>query len=574
MSTELLILRVAGDRAVGVTRHLSPSGGTRHLSPSGGTRHLSPSGGTHLAADEVRLGAPTHDRAVREFHHLIHAFPQAAIAWLDERLEPWLSPPSGWRELMQHPLEVLHVSCFQRCDLQVESLGLVDFDSSFLLPGSTENRFVTWLISPLAGIGSAAAFRTLGFDPTLESFQLALFDFGLRGIKEGLCPCSEPALVGGGWPDSLPENCRRPLSSAQLATLVRRHFGRKWIVFWLLAGLLFDRRLRGIGAWRGWRAGPSPAAQRASLAALLPQAEPGGASPAIEVLIPTLGRAEHVRNLLHDLTLQSLVPRRVVLVEQRAADTPDPELEGIEDDQWPFAVDRYRVPWTGACRARNLGLARLRGEWVLLLDDDVRVEPAVVRYLYEVARAYGVDAVAADIRTSPPQEIVPRTGESVPRVWPFFTTCTALVSRRACEAVQGFDECLEGGFGEDYEFGIRLRLRGFNVLRAGEHPVLHLKAPAGGFRHPFPHPWIGESVVPRPSPTVLYSRRKHQRPSQQHGYLLFYWGKRLAATPFYRWPSELVALARQWRSAVRWCDHLLRRHSEGTSHLSPSGGTW
>ncbi len=539
MATELLILRLDGERSVGVTR---------------------------LAAGEVLALAPTHDRAVRELHHLIHAFPQAEIAWLDERLEPGLRPPAEWPELLRHPLEVLHVSCFQRCDLQVESLGLVDFDSPFLLPGSTANRFVTWLISALGGIGSAAAFRTFGFDPALGSFQLALFDFGLRGIREGLCPCSEPALVGDGWPDALPETCRRPLSSTRLATLVRRHFGRKWIVFWLLAGLLFDRRLRGLGAFRGWWAGPSPAVERTSLAALIPQAGSGG--PVIEVLIPTLGRAQHVRNLLDDLTRQTLVPRRVVVVEQRPAEMPGPDLEGIEDDAWPFAVDRHRVPWTGACRARNLGLATLSGEWVLLLDDDVRIEPAAVRYLCEVARAYGVDAVVAEIRTSPDRELAAASGDAVPRAWPFFTTCTALVSRRACAAVQGFDECLEGGFGEDYEFGIRLRLHGFNVLYAPAHPVLHLKAPAGGFRRPYPHPWIGGRVEPRPSPTVLYSRRKHQRPPQQHGYLLFYWGKRLAATPFYRWPSELVTLARQWRSAVRWCEHLLRRHREGAPDLA------
>jgi glycosyltransferase involved in cell wall biosynthesis len=333
------------------------------------------------------------------------------------------------------------------------------------------------------------------------------------------------------------------LSETDLARLVRRGYGKQWVGFWLLARLLFDHRLPVLAALRGWLAPAAGRVDEAALAALHPPLPPGE-DAAVDVLIPTLGRPGPLRDVLDDLGRQTLPPRRVIVVDQGS----DPRPAG----DWPFELVFLSQPEPGACKARNAGLREARSDWVLLLDDDVRLRPGLISYLVRAAGAYNVEAVTAAVHL--PGEI---PVSSLPRPWPVFASGASLVSARALAAAGGFDERLEGGYGEDYEFGLRLRLAGTEVLYAPGEPVLHLKAPAGGFRErTHSLPWSGDPVPPRPAPPVLYSRRKHHTKSMQNGYRLFYTLKRLSRAPLYSWPRELRDLSRQWERAVWWAGRL------------------
>ena len=137
-----------------------------------------------------------------------------------------------------------------------------------------------------------------------------------------------------------------------------------------------------------------------------------------------------------------------------------------------------------------------------------------------------------------------------------FASGASLVSTRALTEAGGFDERLDGGYGEDYEMGIRLRLAGAGVLYAPGEPVLHLKLPAGGFRHPAPLPWSDDPIPPRPSPPVLYSRRKHHPQAMQDGYRLYYALKRLGGKPLRAWPAELRRMRREWERAEWWAGRM------------------
>ncbi len=231
MTTSMALLRVRGDRALTVSIQ---QGNSRQDVPA------------------------VFPRAAAEFGRLLELRDIAHIAWLDERIEPYVQSPAAWSGLLTQPLEVLHLSCFQRCDRMVGSLGLVDFSSCFLLPGPTDRRFVTWLLSPMAGMGRADLFRACGFAGTFRSFGLALFDAGYRGIQWGMCPYSEPAL----WSAPAPAEClaplQVPLAPGETAVLIRRMLGRKWVLFWLLGRLLFDRRLSLVAAARGLLARGAP----------------------------------------------------------------------------------------------------------------------------------------------------------------------------------------------------------------------------------------------------------------------------------------------------------------------------
>ncbi|MES1242690.1 MAG: glycosyltransferase [Acidobacteriota bacterium] len=494
----LLLLRVEADRAVSVNTH---------------------------GAEE----APVHGNAARELARLADLAPSGHVAWLDRRFEAGLAPPGAWPALLRHDLEVLHAGGGGR---MARSLGLVDFDSPWLLDGTPGRRFDSWLISPAAGIARGAALRAVGIEPDGWGFGAALFDLGRRGVTLGLVPVAEPRLLEGG-PVELPE-----LRAAEIARLVRRGYGRKWLAFWALA--------RRRPALRGWLAPGADDPDRAALDDLRPALPPlpAVAGAGVDVLIPTLGRPEHLRALLGDLAGQTLRPRRVIVAGQ---DLEDP------DGSFPFDLRLLRLPRSGACLGRNAGLREVESEWVLLLDDDVRLRPRLIERLVSVARGYGAGAVNARVYL-PGQE--PAGQPEAVRLWPSFSSGAALVSARALRETGGFDERMEGGYGEDYELGVRLRLLGATVLYDPAEPILHLKAPAGGFRAPLPLPWDGDDPQPRPSPFILYARRKLLTPEMREGYRLFYKLSRLGGAPLLRRPAELRRIARQWERAERWAARL------------------
>ncbi|MDQ2805445.1 MAG: glycosyltransferase [Chloroflexota bacterium] len=518
-TTPLILLRLNGEQVLDVTYH---------------------------ATGRVTTHAPRYRRAVREFAHQIAAHPDALIAWYDTRLAPFLSPPHGWPALLAHPLEVLHLGCVQGCDRMAAALGYVDFHSPFLLAGPTDHRFATWLISPLAGIATPAALRAVGFDRRWSSWVSALFDCGYRGLAAGLCPLAEPGLLATPIPATVLRDLSQPLTTGQTGQLIGRLYGRKWLLFWPLA----SRRvpLRAIIA--AWRMVAPPPLDRPALVALAPPlvAPPPGA--AVAVIVPTLGRPQHLATLLGDLAAQTVLPQQVWIIEQDPVGVGS-ALTDLVAAAWPFAIHHERVRWAGACRARNRGLAAGNAPWVLLLDDDVRLLPAFLAYLLAVATTYNVAGVNGAVYL-PGQDPATVAESAFPRLWVGFGTCAALIARQAVAAGGNFDLRLEGGYGEDTEFGIRLRLAGATVLYAPGEPTLHLKAPVGGFRYSFPHPWHADPLPPRPSPTVFYAQQKHGTPAMQAGYHLFYTVKRLTAVRPYGWPAEGPRIRRQWRSAQRW----------------------
>jgi len=442
----------------------------------------------------------------------------------------------------------------------VGTLGFVNFDSPFLLAGPTDRRYPTWLISAVGGIGRSSVFRAVGLDPCLKNFSLALMDFGFRGAQLGICPYSEPELLAVQIPEDVLSQIQERFTTAEMATLICRNYGKKWLPFWLIGNLLFDHSFPLLGTLKGSMAKRGPSVDTLLLEELRPQLSTGPMEPAlIDVIVPTLNRPEHVLNLLQDLSSQSIVPSRVIIIEQSPNGEPS-VLDDVVQRHWPFEVKHRHVTGMGVCRARNLGLQEVQGDWALLLDDDLRLPPHLISYLLKIASAYVVDVVTAGIYLSHqnPHEV---TGPQFPRLWQVFAGGASLLSRPAIEGAGAFDERMEGGYGEDYEYGIRLRQKGTNILYAPREPILHLKAPSGGYRYTFPHPWLNDKIQPKPSPTVLYSRHKHATRSMRKGYQLFYWLNRLATTPVYRWPLEIIMLTKQWYNAARWSSWLALRPS-------------
>src|SRR4051812_34352467 len=98
-------------------------------------------------------------------------------------------------------------------------------------------------------------------------------------------------------------------------------------------------------------------------------------------IIPTLGRADYLRKCLETATLQTLKPREILIVhcgddsETRAvAEDPRWAANGIDCRYFHYALKN-------AAEQRNFAVARAKYPWLMLLDDDLELEPGWTEHL-------------------------------------------------------------------------------------------------------------------------------------------------------------------------------------------------
>jgi len=113
----------------------------------------------------------------------------------------------------------------------------------------------------------------------------------------------------------------------------------------------------------------------------------------ITAIIPTIGRADSLRALLDSLAAQTLKPDEVIIADA----SNDPDTAHVVESETRLTVKRIHVEPPNAVRQRMAAIDLARGDNLLLLDDDVVLEPECVQHLLAVLqRNAGVVAVSAD----------------------------------------------------------------------------------------------------------------------------------------------------------------------------------
>src|SRR4051812_195987 len=102
----------------------------------------------------------------------------------------------------------------------------------------------------------------------------------------------------------------------------------------------------------------------------------GASRPAgISAIVPTIGRPESLRRLLESLCLQTV---RVDEVWVADASATQETLQLAQEEGWRrrgLAVTHLAVQPPNAVRQRMAAIGKSTGELLLLLDDDVELEP-------------------------------------------------------------------------------------------------------------------------------------------------------------------------------------------------------
>jgi glycosyltransferase involved in cell wall biosynthesis len=232
----------------------------------------------------------------------------------------------------------------------------------------------------------------------------------------------------------------------------------------------------------------------------------------IDVIIPTIGRPQHVIQFLEDLKAQTYPVTRVIIVEQKP-DGGKSDLEPILKNEWPFEMIHQLIRQPGACNARNNALQLVESNWVFMADDDIRISNSfidgfIIRHKQLNQQAYTFTCL------QPGQK---KTLHKIVQWASFGSGCS--IVKRSILTGKFFDMRYEFGFGEDVDFGMQIRNSGADIIYLPTPEMIHLKAPMGGFRNKINLLWAIET--PKPSPTITLYNRTYFTSEQYQGYIFF-----------------------------------------------------
>lgn len=206
--------------------------------------------------------------------------------------------------------------------------------------------------------------------------------------------------------------------------------------------------------------------------------EPSGttSTPSVCAVVINYNGGARTLSCLEALCRQSVVLQRIVVVDNGSEDgSPDRIRERFADVEVIELGENRGLP-----AARNVGLAAVDSDLVLLSDSDIYLEPDALEHLVSAREETGVAVVCPRIRLIPERNVVQADGaaahfvgtmvllyaytdvDRVPterrRVGGCIGACY-LVDRRTIVEAGGFDETFFFYF-EDLEFMLRLAARG------------------------------------------------------------------------------------------------------------------
>lgn len=223
--------------------------------------------------------------------------------------------------------------------------------------------------------------------------------------------------------------------------------------------------------------------------------------PLVSIIIPTLNRYKYLKDGLKDLEHQDYKNFEVIVIDQS-----QPFNQEFYDDFKLNITVKYQKE-LALWLARNNAIKLSKGDYILLYDDDSRVESDWI-----TSHLKCLDFFKADISSGISISVV---GDKVPKNYSFFRrsdqldTGNVLLKKSIFKTIGLFDRQFEKQRMGDGEFGLRAHVNGFLNVSNPYAKRLHLKVGSGGLREM--GSWDGfrpqKWTDPRPIPSVLYLYR-------------------------------------------------------------------
>jgi len=226
-------------------------------------------------------------------------------------------------------------------------------------------------------------------------------------------------------------------------------------------------------------------------------------NPLVSIIIPTLNRYFYLKDVLKDLENQRYTNFEVIVVDQT-----DPFQEDFYKG-WNLNLRYWYQKEKALWKARNEAIKEAKGEWILLYDDDSRID---TNWIYEHLKT--IDFFKADISSGVSLSVV---GAEIPKHYSYFRwsdqldTGNVMLKKEIFTKIGFFDLKFEKQRMGDGEFGLRAYLNGYKNISNPNAKRIHLKVSEGGLRQMGSWDgWRPKNIFgPRPIPSVLYLSRKY-----------------------------------------------------------------
>ena len=413
--------------------------------------------------------------------------------------------------------------------------------------------YPTWQMSSVVGAMQSSTILLLSKSYWGISSNL---DYVLNTVAKlyqplGLFCYSEPMLLV----DSKFQIDYPKATSKELFSFVAQQYKRVWKHFLLFCFFIFEKRFCFL-SWLLSLFQSQLKPQKETIVFEQPQKTIDWELETIDVIIPTIGRKKYLYDVLKDLSVQTHLPKNVIIVEQNPLQDSESELDYIHNEVWPFQIKHIFTHTAGACNARNLALNLVTSDWVFLNDDDNRFPPDLIERILQ----FGITMNQVALTTSYIQSHEKQKDNKIVQ-WPTFGAGNSFIKTFLLSDVK-FNMGYEFGYGEDADFGMQIRNKGYDVIYLPEPAILHLKAPMGGFRTKPKLDWHEEQIAPKPSPTVMLFALLHKTEQQVLGYktTLFFKYYRLQSikNPF----AYYKMFQKQWEVSVKWAKLLKERKNK------------
>jgi glycosyltransferase involved in cell wall biosynthesis len=226
-------------------------------------------------------------------------------------------------------------------------------------------------------------------------------------------------------------------------------------------------------------------------------------NPLVTVVIPTLYRYEYLKDVLADLESQDYQNFEVIICDQTDV-IPKELYEG-----WNLNIQLIQQEEKALWLARNRCIQMAKGEYILLFDDDSRVETNWISNHLKCLDFFKVKISAGVTHTLVGHGLGKK--ESYFHLSDVFDTGNSMVHIDVFKKVGLFDRQFEKMRMGDGEFGLRAILGGFLVVSNPFAKRIHLKVETGGLRQMGSWDALRPKslLAPRPVPSVLYLARKY-----------------------------------------------------------------
>lgn len=500
--------------------------------------------------DVIRDGSSldiTERLAVYQMISLAHKYPEDIILWVNKEYYDAVNMVE-LLNLFHHNRLMMSYSLSKE-DFFHSKLGYVD--QSVFVKINYEVRYPTWLMSTDVGMILSKTLVQLSKGvPTHKNLGFYLNSISRKGQLCGLIVYSEPRLIKHGNVHICEKS--EKIDIALLFDFVGNNYKKHWVVFLFFCLLRYEK----VFALRSLLRNITASQNKNSIDLsdiTIKSRKIISQNNDIDVIIPTMGRKQYLEDVLKDLSVQSMLPKKVIIVEQNPDTNSTSELDYLSTIKWPYKIIHKFIHQTGACNARNIALSETSSPWVILGDDDNRLGPEVLKDLICTATKYGVESVTT--KYIQPHE---SSNYNITNQTSIFGSGNSLIHSSILEK-STFDLSYEFGYGEDSDFGMQIRNSGFDVIYDADITITHLKAPMGGFRKQVEHLWSKEEVLPSPSPTIMVFALKHKTKEQFKGYRLLFLIRKIKSIK----PFNIFKFYRkfnlQWGNSKYWAQQCMEK---------------